>query len=247
MMRSLACAVVLVGLLAGAVDAGEEPSGEVPPGLFPPGLLRPPREPTKPHPAIARLRKYGGVIHTNVGDITIRLHPEVAPNAVRNFIKLAQRGFYDGARIYCIFKGRMFLAGDPTGSGKGDNGTTLRFEPSLVPHLAGSLAMDRRPDEPDPETAGKERRKVNSGSRFMVSVADQRHLDGDYTIFATITQGLSVAQRIAAARTRPNDGAPVPIEDIVIEQIDITRSGRAAAETSPKSPSKNAPKHPSGG
>ena len=177
----------------------------------------------KPNPAVAALADYSAVLHTNLGDLTVRLDAEDAPNAVRNFIKLAQQGLYDGSRITCIFKDRMLVAGDPTGTGKGDSGTTLPFERSFERALAGSLALDRRPDEPDPDAKGGKPRRVNSGSRILILLADQRHLDGDYTIFGAITDGLDVAKRLGAATTTPNDGRPAPVEDLVIERVTVKK------------------------
>ena len=178
------------------------------PGLMPPSLSRSER----PHPAIARLRDYQAVLHTNLGKIAIELDADSAPNAVRNFIKLAQRGFYDGTRFYCVFKGRMVLAGDPTGKGTGDAGYTLDYENSPVGHTAGTVAMDRSGE------AGK-----NSGSRFFISVGSQHHLDRDYTVFGRVADGLEVARRISSAPARPQGGRPTPIEEIVIEQITVSK------------------------
>lgn len=168
----------------------------------------------KPNPAVVALRDYAATLHTNLGNLQVRFYPDEAPNAVRNFIQLAQRGYYDGSRFCTVFPGKMVLAGDPTGTGAGDNGKTLAFERSSTPNLAGSLAMDR--------TAAQDA-KTNSGSRFMISLTDQRHLDGDYTVFGAITDGLDVARRIGAARAQPNQGRPTPIEEMVIERVTVTK------------------------
>jgi cyclophilin family peptidyl-prolyl cis-trans isomerase len=68
----------------------------------------------------------------------------------------------------------------------------------------------------------------NSGSRFFISLSDQPHLDGDYTVFARLTAGLGVARRIGAAATRLTEGQPRPIEDIVIEAVTIRKKREAA-------------------
>ncbi len=188
------------------------------PFLFP-GLSR---RALKPNPAAAALRDYSATLHTNLGDLSVRFYPDEAPNAVRNFIKLAQQGFYDGARVYCVFNDRMFLVGDPTGTGKGDNGTTIPHERTFAPITAGALLMDLAPERPAKKRGAKPEKR-NSGSRFMVCVADQRHLDGDFTVFGAIADGLDIAKRIGAAATKPNDGRPAPIEDLLIERITITK------------------------
>jgi len=189
------------------------------PGLMPPSLSRS----DKPNPAIARLRDYQAVLHTNLGKIAIELDADSAPNAVRNFIKLAQRGFYDGTRFYCVFKDRMILAGDPTGKGTSDAGYTLDYENSPVGHTAGTVAIDRSPK------AGQ-----NSGSRFFINVGSQHHLDRDYTVFARLADGLEVARRISAARARPAGGRPTPIEEIVIEQITVSKRAEKPGQSGKK-------------
>ncbi|MFC1806687.1 peptidylprolyl isomerase [Planctomycetota bacterium] len=183
---------------------------------FPP-FMPPSRSTEKPHPAIEKLRDYSATIHTSLGDMEIAFGPEDAPNAVRNFIKLALKGAYDGSRFDCIFKGKMVFAGAP----KGDAAQTIGHERSPLGNKAGTLAMDTVPRDPKDRFAAKK----NSGSRFFINVVDQHHLDDDYTVFARITgaKGLDVAERIGQARTRPKDGQPTPIEDIVIERITITK------------------------
>ena len=154
------------------------------------GSRRPP--PRGEHnPAIQALGQYRAVIRTTLGDLTVEFHADEAPNAVRNFIKLAQSGFYDDSPVYCIFKGRMFLAGDPTRTGTGDNGETLSFEKTPGPHAAGALAMDRRPDEPEPKRPAGKPRRVNSASR-----ADQ----GSSALRTASAPAGSDSKRIALAR-----------------------------------------------
>ncbi|NQT87808.1 peptidylprolyl isomerase [bacterium] len=180
---------------------------------------------TAPNPAIEAMDGITAILHTTAGDITVDFRPYAAPNTVRSFIKLAASGFYDGQRFYCVFKDKMILAGDPTATGKGDNGKTLPAEGSGS-HRAGTLAMDRA--TPDPKSG----KKVSSGSRFLINLTDQSHLDGDYTVFAEITNGLDVARRIGACRTSANDGRPAPLEDLVIESIVIHKKTEEDAKAS---------------
>jgi peptidyl-prolyl cis-trans isomerase B (cyclophilin B) len=147
--------------------------------------------------------------------MTIEFEPESAPNTVHNFLKLAERGAYDGQRFYCVFKGHMILAGDPAGTGTGDVGYTIPYESGRAFHAPGSLAMDRLPPGP------------NSGSRFFIDLRDQKHLDGNYTVFGRISEGLDVAQRIGATPAKPNGGRPAPLEDVVIEQIVVSKKKQA--------------------
>ena len=196
-------------------------------GALPFDFPMPSRRLEKPNPAVEALRSYSATLRTNLGNIDLRFCPSDAPNAVRNFLKLAQRGYYDGMRLRTVFKGTMVLAGDPTGDGKSDVGYTLAYESTLLPHTAGSLAMDRTPPGP------------NSGSRFFISLADQRHLDRDYTVFAVIPEGsdgLEVARRLGAAATRPDGGRPSPIADLLIEEVIITRKKSATDPSTRKKP-----------
>jgi len=218
--RSWTCAAVVVALCARA-GAASLPF----PGLFSPGGARM----DKPHPAIAALHDYRATLHTNLGDLAIKFEPDHAPNAVRNFIKLAHRGFYDGSRFYCVFKDKMILAGDPTGKGTGDVGYALDYEASPLGHTPGTLAMDRRPDARE---GGGTTRK-NSGSRFLINVGKQHHLDRDYTVFARITDGLEVARRIGAAACRDHGGRPQPLEDMVIERITVEKTEPKKASSDP--------------
>jgi len=216
-MNNKVIAALIVLATATAVSAGALP--------YAPWMPTRGRETT--HPAIETLRGCAATVHTNLGDIEIAFEPDDAPNAVRNFIKLALKGFYDGSRIYGVFADTMVLAGDPTATGKGDVGYTLDFERSFMGHDAGTLAMDTAPADPKDKFAPRK----SSGSRFFINVARQRHLDRDYTVFATITKGIAVAERIGRARTRPTDGAPAPVEDIVIERITVrTKEKKTSAE-----------------
>lgn len=191
------------------------------PGLFPPSM--PGSE--KTNPAIKALRDYKATLHTTLGDIELSLDPDSAPNAVRSFLKLAQTGFYDGSRFDCLFKGKMVFAGAARGGKAPD---TLEFEISPVGHMTGSVALDTAP--PD-----KKWPKRNSGGRFFINLAPQHHLDDDYTVFASIRgDGLAVVRRIGDARTRPGDGHPVPIEDILIERVTITKKTQSKPETKEK-------------
>ena len=193
------------------------------PGLFPPSF----RGSEKPNPAIEALRDYKATLHTTLGNIELALDPDSAPNAVRNFIKLAQQGFYDGSRFGCILKGRMIFAGAAHG---GEAPQPIDYESSAAGHAVGSVAMDTVPAD----TKDKQAPKRNSGSRFFINLAAQHHLDDDYTVFASIANGLTVAQRIGEARTRPGDGQPAPIEDILIERITITKKTQSKPETKEK-------------
>jgi len=202
MRRLLALASAILGLSAMSGWAGALPWGL-------PGPTK------KPHPATERLREYTATLRTNMGDITLDLSPDAAPNAVRTFVKLAERGAYDGARVTCAFKDRMILIGPP---GAKDAAEPLAYEAAPSSAIAGAVLMDR----------GADGRTLPG--RLMILLSDQDHLEGDYTVFAHVEGGLDVAKRLGAAATRSADGAPVPIEDLLIEQVLINRKPSPGAK-----------------
>ena len=178
----------------------------------------------KPHPATEALREYTAAIRTNLGEIPLSLEPDGAPNAVRMFVKLAQRGAYDGTRFSCVFKDRMIVGGALQGRDKGDATEALTHESTPVLSVtAGAIVMDRTPGGD------------NCPARFLIILTDQTHLDGDYTVFGELTKdGLAVAKRIGAVATRDADGSPAPVEDVVIEQVLVTKKPSPSAKEGKK-------------
>jgi len=148
------------------------------------------------------------VIHTKYGDITLRFFPEVAPNHVNNFIELAKKGFYDKTTFHRVIPGFMIQGGDPVSKssekrmhGTGGPGYSLKAEFNKRPHKSGTLSMarSRHPD--------------SAGSQFFICVANVPHLDGKYTVFGEVTEGMSVADKIVS---QPKDRRDNPIERIEI-------------------------------
>jgi len=207
MMRTNLACILSLAMLAGSARAGS--------------IAMPPLGgKAKANPAIAALRDHVATLRTNLGDIVLKLDADAAPNTVRHFIKLAQRGAYDGLRFPGVFKDRMIVAGDPAGAAEAAQ--TLPDEKSPLSHSEGAVAMDRTPGA------------AGSGRRFFISLTDQSHLDEDYTVFAEVSEGLAVARRIGAVATRDDQGCPTPLEDIVIEQV-IVATLKKAAPAAPKS------------
>lgn len=132
-------------------------------------------------------KSYTATIKTDKGDVTVELLPNVAPQAVNNFIFLAGDGFYNGTTFYRAIadtSGRIQLvqAGDPTGTGSGGPGYTLPFEASSQPFTGAVLAMAK------PSAAGE----PNNGSQFFITLGDQPTYDGKYTVFGKILSGADV-------------------------------------------------------
>ena len=148
------------------------------------------------------------VIETNFGNIVIQLFPDVAPGHVENFVKLAQDGFYDGSTFHRVIPGFMIQGGDPnskdedrSNDGQGGPGYTINAEFSDVPHKRGILSMARAQD---PNSAG---------SQFFIVVADSNFLDGQYTVFGEVIEGMDVADKIVNVERDSNDN---PLEKVTM-------------------------------
>lgn len=125
-------------------------------------------------------------IVTNKGTIVIELYPDVAPVTVENFKKLAKSGFYNGVSFHRYVPGFVIQGGDPSGNGTGGPGYTIKAEFNSKKHVAGTVAMARRAD-PD-----------SAGSQFYICLAPTPHLDGQYTVFGQVIQGMDVVMELRA-------------------------------------------------
>ena len=156
-----------------------------------------------------------GKIETNFGDIEIKLLPELAPEHVRNFIKLAQSGFYDGTLFHRIIPGFMIQGGDPNTKdtnlksqwGMGGPGYNIKAEFNSRSHLRGIISMAR---SQDPDSAG---------SQFFIVTSDSTFLDREYTVFGEVTSGMDVADKIV---NLPRDGNDCPQEEAKMVKIGIS-------------------------
>lgn len=153
------------------------------------------------------------VLETNQGEITIEFMPDVAPNHVENFKKLARNGFYDGTTFHRVIPGFMIQGGDPNSKsedrgmhGTGGPGYTINAEFSKVKHERGIVSMAR---SSDPNSAG---------SQFFIVVKNAAHLDGQYTVFGKVTSGLDVVDKIVSV---PRDARDNPIKKVSIDKVTI--------------------------
>jgi peptidyl-prolyl cis-trans isomerase B (cyclophilin B) len=135
----------------------------------------------------------------NGGRIVAELYPDVAPQSVRNFIALANSGFYNGLIFHRCIYGFMIQGGCPDGTGMGGPGYSIRGEFSSngfdnnLKHTAGVLSMARAMD-PD-----------SAGSQFFIMHKDSPHLDGQYAAFGKIIEGMDVVDKIACTATDYSD------------------------------------------
>ena len=135
----------------------------------------------------------------NGGTMTLELYPEVAPITVDNFVKLANKGFYNGLIFHRVIAGFMIQGGDPTGTGMGGPGYQIKGEfaqngvKNTLKHTRGVISMARSM-HPD-----------SAGSQFFIMHQNAPHLDGSYAAFGKLTDGFDVLDRIAVVTTNWSD------------------------------------------
>ena len=131
--------------------------------------------------------------------ITAELYPDIAPQSVRNFISLANSGFYNGLIFHRCIYGFMIQGGCPDGTGMGGPGYCIKGEfffngvKNDLKHKRGVLSMAR---SSSPNSAG---------SQFFIMHADAKHLDGQYAAFGKVTSGMDVVDAIASVQTDRSD------------------------------------------
>ena len=150
------------------------------------------------------------------GLIKVELDPVNAPNTVRNFIALAESGFYEGLIFHRVIPGFMIQGGCPHGTGQGGPGYSIKGEFSQnghkneLVHNRGVISMARS-QLPD-----------SAGSQFFITVADAPHLDGQYAGFGTVIEGMDVADRIVKTERNLQDK---PLEEQRIKNITVEKLG----------------------
>ena len=152
------------------------------------------------------------------GVIKAELYPEIAPITVENFLSLAEKGFYDGLIFHRVISGFMIQGGDPTGTGMGGPGHTIKGEfrangvVNNIKHERGVLSMAR---SMMPNSAG---------SQFFIMHANAPHLDGDYAAFGIVLEGMDVVDRIANTPTGFQDR---PVQEQRIKRATVDTDGVA--------------------
>ena len=142
------------------------------------------------------------------GEIVIEMYPDEAPKNVQNIIDLAEKGFFNGLIFHRVIKGFVIQGGCPKGDGTGDPGYEIADEISArLKHVKGAVAMANH----GPNT---------NGSQFYICLEPQPRLDGRYTIFGLVVQGMDVVERIGAVQTGPLDK---PVADVVMETVRIEK------------------------
>jgi peptidyl-prolyl cis-trans isomerase B (cyclophilin B) len=163
---------------------------------------------------ISAMKARKAVIHTDFGNIVLRFFPDKAPNHVDNFFSLARKGFYDGTTFHRIIPGFMIQGGDPnsrnadrTRHGIGGPGYALKAEFNKKPHRRGSLSMARS-RQPD-----------SAGSQFFICVADAAYLNGQYTVFGEVVDGMDAVDAIVS-QDRDSRDNPLKKIEMTVEIVD---------------------------
>ena len=155
------------------------------------------------------------MIETNFGNIELNLLPELAPETVRNFTKLAETEFYNGTLFHRVIPGFMIQGGDPNTKkpelraqwGVGGPGHNIKAEFSSRSHLRGIVSMARAAD---PNSAG---------SQFFIVTTDSTFLDREYTVFGEVMEGMDVADKIV---NLPRDQTDCPQEEAKMIKVTIS-------------------------
>ena len=124
------------------------------------------------------------IVETSQGTATIALRPDLAPNHVARIKELARSGFYDGTPFHRVIDGFMAQGGDPTGTGTGGSGKKLKAEFNSEPHRRGTVSMARA-QSPD-----------SGDSQFFICFADAPFLNGKYTVWGQVTEGMGNVDKI---------------------------------------------------
>jgi len=165
------------------------------------------------------------------GTIRIALYPEIAPNTVDNFTKLAREGFYDGTTFHRVVRDFMIQGGDPNSKddilkndGLGGPGYTIEDEFSQTPQRRGVVSM---------ANSGQAN---SAGSQFFILHRDMPHLDGGYTAFGRVVEGMEVVDAIAEVETDQHGRwGPKnrPLENVVVRTIRIQPAPRTQTNAPP--------------
>ena len=154
------------------------------------------------------------IVNTNLGNIQFELLSDIAPETVRNFIKLTKSGFYDGTLFHRVIPKFMIQGGDPNTKesdkstwGTGGPGYNIKAEFNSRSHLRGIVSMAR---SSDPDSAG---------SQFFIVTSDSTFLDREYTVFGQVVDGMEVADKIV---NLPRDGNDCPQQEAKMLQVTIS-------------------------
>ena len=151
------------------------------------------------------------VFDTSMGTFKIELFTDLAPNTTRNFIDLANKGFYNGVIFHRVIDKFMIQGGDPTGTGTGGPGYKIpdEFGEGLKHEKPGILSMANA----GPDTGG---------SQFFITLVPTPWLDGKHAIFGQVVEGMDIVEAIGKTEVGPRDK---PVQDVVMNSVTIEGEG----------------------
>lgn len=161
----------------------------------------------------------------NYGSIVMELYPDIAPNTVANFISLVKTGFYDNNTFHRLVPGFVLQGGDPTGTGTGGPGYTIKGEFSAngyennLKHEKGIVSMARTSASND-----------TAGSQFFIMLDKSEYLDGQYAAFGKIIDGWSNIEKIVANEKVANENTGQLQKKLVIKKSVIDLKGKSYNE-----------------
>lgn len=148
--------------------------------------------------------------------IVLELYPSMAPNTVRNFISLVNKGFYNGLIFHRVIPGFMIQGGDPNGNGSGGPDYSIKGEfnnngfANSLKHERGVISMARTP-MPD-----------SAGSQFFITVSDRPDLDGEYAVFGKVLSGIEEVDKIVNVE---RNGADKPLAPQKMKSVTVDTFG----------------------
>ena len=154
------------------------------------------------------------VFETNMGTFELELFESQMPITTKNFIDLAEKGFYDNTRFHRVIEGFMVQGGDPLSKddskkarwGTGDPGYKIKDEFAKgLSNVRGTIAMANA----GPNTGG---------SQFFINVVDNTFLDGKHPVFGKVVEGMEVVDEIVSVET---DGQDKPVESVIVKKVTI--------------------------
>lgn len=152
-------------------------------------------------------------LHTNLGDLKIELFCEEAPKTTTNFLALCASNYYDGTTFHRNIRGFMVQGGDPTGTGKGGKSiydtSNGKFEDEIVDSLTHSKRGICSMANSGPNT---------NGSQFFITYKAHSHLNGKFTIFGHVIDGMDTLDKIERVPTGPGDK---PLQEIRINSVTV--------------------------
>ena len=152
--------------------------------------------------------------------IVAELYPHIAPNTVKNFVSLVEKGYYDGIIFHRVIENFMIQGGCPDGTGMGGPGHSIKGEfksngfTNNLKHEAGVLSMART-NMPN-----------SAGSQFFIMHKNSPHLDGQYASFGRVIEGMDVVNEIATTKTDSNDRPKTPqvMKKVTVETFGVDYS-----------------------